>query len=108
MPVQADASGDSDLLSLLKKYVRERYKKPGEAYLGLVHRLDRPVGGVMAFAKTSKAADRLAAQFMGGSAPRLPVISINGVGEGDDCGVKPFSEKSQQLLDQLRIVGALF
>ena len=63
MPVQADASGDPDLLNLLKKYVRERYGKSGEAYLGLVHRLDRPVGGVMAFAKTSKAADRLAAQF---------------------------------------------
>lgn len=63
MPVQADASGDPDLLTLLKNYVRERYNKPGEAYLGLVHRLDRPVGGVTAFAKTSKAADRLTAQF---------------------------------------------
>ncbi len=59
LPVQADVSGDDDLLSLLKRYLRERYEKPGEAYLGLVHRLDRPVGGVMAFAKTSKAAARL-------------------------------------------------
>ena len=45
LPVQADSSGDDDLLSLLKLYLRERYEKPGEAYLGLVHRLDRPVGG---------------------------------------------------------------
>ena len=52
--------------------------------------------------------DRLAAQFVGGTAPRLPVISINGVGEGDDRSIKPFSEESQQLLDQLRIVCALF
>lgn len=63
VPVQADASGDADLLSLLKAYIRTRYEKPDEAYLGLVHRLDRPVGGVMVFAKTSKAAARLSAQF---------------------------------------------
>ena len=63
LPVQADSSGDEDLLTLLKQYLRTRYDKPGEAYLGLVHRLDRPVGGVMVFAKTSKAAQRLSAQF---------------------------------------------
>lgn len=45
MPVQRDRSGDEDLLSLLKRYIAEKYHKPGEAYLGLVHRLDRPVGG---------------------------------------------------------------
>ena len=50
LPVQADASGDADLLSLCKAYIKETYHKPGEAYLGLVHRLDRPVGGVMVFA----------------------------------------------------------
>src|SRR5690625_4512964 len=48
-----------DLLSLLKKDLKERYKKPGNVYLGLVHRLDRPVGGVILFAKTSKAASRM-------------------------------------------------
>ena len=63
LPVQADSSGDEDLLTLLKAYIRARYEKPGEAYLGLVHRLDRPVGGVMVFAKTGKAAARLSAQF---------------------------------------------
>ncbi len=63
MPVQADASGDGDLLTVLKAYIKEKYNKPGNVYLGLVHRLDRPVGGVMVFARTSKAADRLTAQF---------------------------------------------
>lgn len=61
--VQADESGDPDLLSELKAYIKEKYNKPGEVYLGLVHRLDRPVGGVMVFARTSKAASRLVPQF---------------------------------------------
>ena len=60
---QADRTGDGDLLSALKEYIREKYRKPGEVYLGLVHRLDRPVGGLMVFARTSKAAARLSAQL---------------------------------------------
>lgn len=59
MPVQRDASEDLDLLTSLKDYLKKKYQKPGNVYLGLVHRLDRPVGGVMVFAKTSKAASRL-------------------------------------------------
>ena len=60
---QADDTGDPDLLSELKELIRIRDRKPGGAYLGLVHRLDRPVGGLMVFAKTSKAAARLAEQL---------------------------------------------
>lgn len=59
IPVQEDQSQDQDLLSFLKEDIKTRYNKPGNVYLGLVHRLDRPVGGVMVFAKTSKAASRL-------------------------------------------------
>ena len=59
IPSQADKTGDTDMLSLVKSYIKEKYNKPGNVYLGLVHRLDRPVGGVMVFAKTSKAASRL-------------------------------------------------
>ena len=59
MPVQADSSKDLDLLTSLKEYIKEKYNKPGNVYLGLVHRLDRPVGGVMVFARTSKAAARI-------------------------------------------------
>ncbi|HBU11294.1 MAG TPA: RNA pseudouridine synthase [Clostridiales bacterium] len=63
MPSQADSSGDMDFLSGVREYVRVTYNKPGKAYLGLVHRLDRPAGGVMVFARTSKAAARLAGQM---------------------------------------------
>lgn len=66
VPVQEDSSGDADLLSLLKAYIKEKYQKPGAVYLGLVHRLDRPVGGVMVFARTSKAAARLSAALREG------------------------------------------
>ena len=62
MPVQRDRSGDDDLLTLLKRYIAEKYEKPGEAYIGLVHRMDRPVGGLLCFARTSKAASRLSEQ----------------------------------------------
>lgn len=63
VPTQGDSSGDTDLLTMLKKYLVEKYNKQGNAYLGLVHRLDRPTGGVMVFAKTSKAASRLCEQI---------------------------------------------
>lgn len=62
IPVQEDESKDEDLLTIIKKYIKDKYNKPGNVYLGLVHRLDRPVGGVMVFAKTSKAASRLSDQ----------------------------------------------
>ena len=62
IPSQADKTGDTDMLSLVKSYIKEKYNKPGNVYLGLVHRLDRPVGGIMIFAKTSKAASRLSNQ----------------------------------------------
>lgn len=57
--VQSDNTNDLDLLTMVKKFLKEKYNKPGNVYLGLVHRLDRPVGGIMVFAKTSKAASRL-------------------------------------------------
>jgi 23S rRNA pseudouridine1911/1915/1917 synthase len=60
---QADSTGDTDILTWLKDDIKVRYNKPGRVYLGLVHRLDRPVGGLMVFARTSKAAARLSAQM---------------------------------------------
>ena len=62
IPSQGDKTGDEDMLTIIKAYLKEKYNKPGEVYLGLVHRLDRPTGGVMVFAKTSKAASRLSEQ----------------------------------------------
>ena len=62
IPSQGDKTGDIDMLTIIKQYIKEKYNKPGNVYLGLIHRLDRPVGGVMVFAKTSKAAARLSEQ----------------------------------------------
>ena len=62
VPSQADKTQDEDMLSIIKQYLKEKYQKPGNVYVGLVHRLDRPVGGIMVFAKTSKAAARLSEQ----------------------------------------------
>ena len=76
VPVQADISGDKDLLTILKNYLKERYHKPGNVYLGLIHRLDRPVGGVMVFAKTSKAASRLSFQVRQHKIKKV-ILSIN-------------------------------
>jgi len=59
---QSDNTKDIDMLTIIKEYIKEKYNKPGNVYLGLVHRLDRPVSGVMVFAKTSKAASRLSDQ----------------------------------------------
>lgn len=63
IPVQEDSSKDIDMLTLLKNYRKEKENKKGEAFIGLVHRLDRPVSGIMIFAKTSKASSRLSEQI---------------------------------------------
>ena len=60
---QADRTKGEDMLSLIKKYLVVKYAKPGNAYVGLVHRLDKRASGVMVFAKTSKAASRLSEAF---------------------------------------------
>lgn len=63
IPSQSDKTEDIDMLTVVKQYIKEKYKKPGNVYVGLVHRLDRPVGGIMVFAKTSKSASRLSEQI---------------------------------------------
>jgi 23S rRNA pseudouridine1911/1915/1917 synthase len=60
---QGDRTGDVTALALAKRYLKEKYKKPGDVFVGLVHRIDRPVSGVLLFARTSKAASRLAKEF---------------------------------------------
>ncbi len=92
LPSQADSSGDDDLLSILKEYIRVKFAKPGAAYLGLVHRLDRPVGGVMVFARTSKAASRLSESFRTHAQDRRYLAVLEGVCPGEmqleDCLLK--------------------
>ncbi|MBP1907279.1 23S rRNA pseudouridine1911/1915/1917 synthase [Paenibacillus turicensis] len=79
IPTQEDSSGDLDLLTLLKDDLKVRYQKPGNVYLGLVHRLDRPVGGAMIFAKTSKAASRLSDAVRTRRFEKLYVAIVRGV-----------------------------
>ena len=78
LPVQADSSGDADLLNMVKEYVKERYNKPGTAYIGLVHRLDRPAGGLVVLARTSKAAARLSAQVRSRELGRQYLLVVRG------------------------------
>ena len=76
--VQGDGTGDSDLLSEVKEYIRVKYQKPGEAFVGLVHRMDRPVGGLLCFARTSKAASRLSEQVRTHAMRREYVCVVRG------------------------------
>lgn len=61
--VQGDETGDKPLVELCKEYIKEKYQKPGAVFLGVVHRLDRPVSGVVVFARTSKSLERMNALF---------------------------------------------
>ena len=78
IPSQGDKKGDIDMLTIIKQYLKEKYNKPGNVYLGLVHRLDRPVGGVMVFAKTSKAAARLSEQVREKIFRKKYLVIVNG------------------------------
>lgn len=78
IPSQGDKTGDVDMLSIIKDYLKEKYQKPGNVYLGLIHRLDRPVGGVMVFAKTSKAAARLSEQVREKAFQKEYLVVVNG------------------------------
>ena len=85
VPMQEDESKDLDLLNMAKAYIKEKYNKPGNVYLGLVHRLDRPVSGVCVFAKTSKAAARLSKQINNHEFKKeyLAVVYDNGLKDKD-------------------------
>ena len=78
IPSQSDKTGDIDMLTMVKEYIKEKYNKPGEAYAGLVHRLDRPVGGVMVFARTSKAASRLSEQVRNKTLQKIYIAVVDG------------------------------
>jgi len=82
---QADRTGDTDLLTIGKAYLKERFDKPGNVFLGLVHRLDRPASGVMVLARTSKAAARLSEQFRERTVEKRYLAIVEGrcTGEGD-------------------------
>lgn len=79
VPTQGDSSGDPSLLDLAKDYIKTRYNKPGEVFIGMVHRLDRPTGGVVALGRTSKAASRLSDQFRQRKVKKTYLAACHGV-----------------------------
>lgn len=78
IPSQADKTQDEDMLTLVKAYIKEKYNKPGNVYLGLVHRLDRMTSGLMVFAKTSKAASRLSKNIREGDFKKEYLAAVEG------------------------------
>lgn len=86
IPTCEDESKDIDLLSLVKLYLKQEHNKPGNVYLGLVHRLDRPVGGIMVFAKTSKAASRLNEQIRNNEMVKKYYLVVEGI-LNDKCAI---------------------
>ena len=81
---QSDDTKDIDMLTLIKSYLKEKYNKPGNVYLGLVHRLDRPVSGIMVFAKTSKAASRLSDQVRKKEIKKTYMAVVKGIIKKDE------------------------
>ena len=96
IPSQGDKTGDIDMLTIIKEYIKEKYNKPGNVYLGLVHRLDRPVGGVMVFAKTSKAAARLSEQVREKNFEKKYLVITNGKFEKEKDILEDYLLKTQK------------
>lgn len=94
MPVQGDESGDRSLLDEVREWRKAKEKKPGEAFVGLVHRLDRPVGGVMVFAKTSKGASRLSEQFRARTVTKKYLAIVEGAPLQRDGEVRQWLKKN--------------
>lgn len=94
VPSQGDASGDKDMLTIIKEYIKEKYDKKGNVYLGLVHRLDRPTGGVMVFAKSSKAANRLSEQMREGDFEKKYYAVTVGVPKEEKATLTHFIKKN--------------
>jgi 23S rRNA pseudouridine1911/1915/1917 synthase len=80
---QGDETGETSLVDLAREYLRAKYAKPGNVFVGLVHRLDRPTSGVVLLARTSKGADRLAKQFREGTVRKVYLAVVEGVPESE-------------------------
>ena len=93
---QGDDTNDKDMVNLLKDYIKVKYNKPGNVFIGLVHRLDRPVGGIMVFAKTSKAASRLSEQVRNKSFKKTYRAVLNGNMKKDKDTLKDYLYKNKK------------
>lgn len=93
---QSDITGDPDILTELKKYIKQKYDKPGNVFVGLVHRLDKNVGGVMVFAKTSKAAARLSKQIQSHKFQKTYLAVVKGAIKEKEKTLKHYLVKSEE------------
>ncbi len=91
---QGDRTGDPTALAAAREYIREKYRKPGNVFLGLVHRIDRPVSGVMVFARTSKAASRLARAFHDRVVEKIYLAVVVGVMDDEAGELEGFIERT--------------
>ena len=94
VPSCEDESKDENMLSIIKEYIRTTYNKTGNVYLGLVHRLDRPTGGVMVFAKSSKAASRLSEQMRDGDFEKRYYAVLVGVPKEEKATLTHYMKKN--------------
>lgn len=95
VPSQQDSSNDLDLLTMVKNYIKEKYHKPGNVYIGLIHRLDRPVSGIMVFARTSKAASRLSDQIRKNEFSKKYLAVVNGIIEKNEDTLVDYLKKEE-------------
>ena len=96
IPSQKDKTEDIDMLTIIKQYIKEKYNKPGEVYLALIHRLDRPVGGVMVFAKTSKAAARLSEEVRSRNLKKEYLVIVDGKMEKEEGDLEDYLLKNEK------------
>jgi 23S rRNA pseudouridine1911/1915/1917 synthase len=93
---QGDKTGDTSLDNEVKRYLEEKYKKPGEAFLGVVHRLDRPVSGVLLFARTSKALERLNEMFRSKQVKKIYLAIVKERPPEDEATLRHFIKKNEK------------
>ena len=93
--VQGDITGDVSIMDDVKAYIKEKYQKPGNVFLGLVHRLDRPVSGVVLFAKTSKGASRLSEQFREHTVVKTYHAWVEGIPTAKKAGLRNYISKDE-------------
>ena len=94
--VQGDETGDEPLAEKVKDYIKHKYNKPGEVYLGVVHRLDRPVSGVVLFARTSKALTRLNKMFQDHEVKKTYWAIVQNLPEEDEATLRHFMLKDSK------------
>ena len=94
---QKDSTGDPDIVTLAKDFIKQTFQKPGDVYLGLVHRLDRPASGIMVLARTSKAAARLSAQFRACAIKKKYLALVEGACPGRGTSVNYIIKKDRQV-----------